>query len=766
MPSSADPLRRPDLEERVAALEAELRNGLRRLGPIVGAGLLLALLAATWSGLWAQAPQGRLALVTLLGATPALVRIAPVRRAALWAALTALLAAVCALGVAVGAGPVRVVRGDDDTWSALGDIIPEGLGNASSTPLPLLPDRPQALSALLLLILCGGAALIAWQAIVARRPLAAIVATGVGLAYRWTLVPPGRPVLTGTLTLVVALAVFRLAAPRRARATHAHGRAALLGTVIAALTILLSIGGDPSPGSWWNWREWGFGGRGGVTAISFRQSYGPLTYPDTPAVVARVESDRPMPLRALALERFDGLSFGQASPPTSVVDVDGGIRLNPDTGGTDTAVEQRITLTGVRSPWLLAGGRPITVNGLGRRSLTILADASVRVDPPLARDTRYVVRTLVPNPGIPDLIDAAPYGNVEPELLTVVPGLGADPVRVPVWRNGGARPDSLDFGQYDAVYRLSRRVIGNARTAYEAVNRVEAFVRGSPYRYDDRAQRPATGIPDLVDFLLVSKRGYCQHFAGAMALMLRMNGIPARVAVGFTADSGRFDPDKSSYEVLDRDAHSWVEVQFPGYGWIPFDPTPGRSVPNSTSVSSPNYTREGVDITIDPGISAAPVLPTAPDPQRSNEGVPSAASSSSSGFDRRWLLLIPGVLLLLGTTPLALKALRRSRRRRGGERARVLGAARELESLLVDAGRPIDPSLAPAERARVVWRDLGIDAERIYGLASSARFAPGEPPAGSGRAAWGSSRGSGADWGGGGAFGPASACGRFGAADP
>ena len=450
-----------------------------------------------------------------------------------------------------------------------------------------------------------------------------------------------------------------------------------------------------------------------------------------------MESDQPIPLRALALESFDGLSFGQASSPRAVVDINGGVRLNPDTRGTDASVEQRITLTGVRTPWLLAGGRPITVSGIGRRSVTVLDDDSVRVDPSLALKTRYDVHTLVPNPGIRALIDAPPYGDVDSELLTVVPGLGAAPVRVPVWRSGETRPDSLDFGQYDGVYRLSRRVIGNARTAYEAVNRVEAFVRGSPYRYDDRAPRPASGNPDLVDFLLVSKRGYCQHFAGAMALMLRMNGIPARVAVGFTADSGRFDPDKSSYEIIDRDAHSWVEVQFSGYGWIPFDPTPGRSVPNRTSVSSPSYTREGVDITIDPGISAAPVLPTAPDPQRSNEGVPSAASSSSGGFDRRWLLLIPGVLLLAGAMPLLLKALRRMRRRRGGERASVLGAARELESLLVDAGRPVDPSLAPAERAHVVWRDLGVDAERIYGLASSARFAPGEPPAGSARAAWG-----------------------------
>jgi hypothetical protein len=536
---------------------------------------------------------------------------------------------------------------------------------------------------------------------------------------------------------VVALVVFRLAAPRRAGVTQAHGRAALLGGVIAALAIVLSMGGDSTPDSWWNWREWDFGGNSSVTTINFRQGYGPLTYPDNPVVVARVESDQAIPLRAISLENFDGLAFGQATRPRAFVETDGGIRLDPDTRGTDASVEQRITLTGVRTPWLLAGGRPIVVSGIGRRSVTVLEDDSVRVEPALARDTTYEVDTLLPSPGIRDLVNAPAYGDVDPVLLTVVPGLGVGPVRVPVWRNSEARPESLEFGQYDGVYRLSRQVIGNARTAYEAVNRVEAFVRGSPYRYDDRAARPI-GTPDLVDFLLLSKRGYCQHFAGAMALMLRMNGIPARVAVGFTSDSGRFDPDKASYEILDRDAHSWVEVQFPGYGWIPFDPTPGRSVPNSTSVSSPSYTREGVDISIDPGISAEPVLPTtAPDAQRSDERVPVTDAGGSRGFDRRWLLIIPGVLLLAAATPFALKGIRRQRRRRGGERARVLGAARELESLLLDAGRPVDPSLTPAERVRVVWRDLGIDAERIYGLASTARFAPGEPSAGSGRAAWG-----------------------------
>ena len=213
--------------------------------------------------------------------------------------------------------------------------------------------------------------------------------------------------------------------------------------------------------------------------------------------------------------------------------------------------------------------------------------------------------------------------------------------------------------------------------------------------------------------------------------------MKSSVVVGFTSPASRFDPDTASYEILDRDAHSWVEVLFPRYGWIPFDPTPGRSVPNSASVSSPNYSSDGVEITIAPGISPAPIHPTTiPDPPRANEPVPSAGVGTSDGLDTWWLLTIPAALLLALGTPLALKGARRLRRRRGGERARVLGAARELESLLEDAGRPIDPATSPAERARIVWRDLGIDAERIYGLASAARFAPGEPPPGSGHAAW------------------------------
>jgi hypothetical protein len=85
---------------------------------------------------------------------------------------------------------------------------------------------------------------------------------------------------------------------------------------------------------------------------------------------------------------------------------------------------------------------------------------------------------------------------------------------------------------------------------------------------------------DLVDFLTITKAGFCQQFSSAMAVLLRSLGIPARVAVGFT--SGTRDATTGLFTVSTADAHSWVEVRFPTYGWLAFEPTPGRANPIAT----------------------------------------------------------------------------------------------------------------------------------------------------------------------------------------
>ena len=94
----------------------------------------------------------------------------------------------------------------------------------------------------------------------------------------------------------------------------------------------------------------------------------------------------------------------------------------------------------------------------------------------------------------------------------------------------------------------------------------------------------AYDVKSLVNFLTKTKRGFCQQFASAMAVLVRSLGYPARVATGFTP--GLYDPKQKVYRVSTTNAHTWVEVMFPGYGWIPFEPTPTRSNPSAASYLS------------------------------------------------------------------------------------------------------------------------------------------------------------------------------------
>jgi hypothetical protein len=144
-------------------------------------------------------------------------------------------------------------------------------------------------------------------------------------------------------------------------------------------------------------------------------------------------------------------------------------------------------------------------------------------------------------------------------------------ISVPLWGHSrgteGARR-RLARSAYGRIAGLAERLTGGAESGYEAATAIAAHLRGS-YTYDERP--PARRLP-LRAFLFRDRIGYCQHYSGAMALMLRMVGVPARVAVGFAP--GTPLADDRGFEVTDLEAHSWVEVYFNGIGWLPFDPTP------------------------------------------------------------------------------------------------------------------------------------------------------------------------------------------------
>ena len=92
------------------------------------------------------------------------------------------------------------------------------------------------------------------------------------------------------------------------------------------------------------------------------------------------------------------------------------------------------------------------------------------------------------------------------------------------------------------------------------IRAVDDYLHQPEFRYVERPAQPPAGDAPLDFFLNDSHEGYCQHFAGAMALLLRMGGLPARVATGFTP--GGYSERNEAWIVRDTDAHAWVEVWF------------------------------------------------------------------------------------------------------------------------------------------------------------------------------------------------------------
>lgn len=123
-----------------------------------------------------------------------------------------------------------------------------------------------------------------------------------------------------------------------------------------------------------------------------------------------------------------------------------------------------------------------------------------------------------------------------------------------------------------AAFDLASRATQGSRNQYDAVMALTTYLQRN-YRYTLDLPRVPSGRDPVDWFLFDAKAGYCEQFATALALMLRSQGIPARLATGYA--TGDYDPVLDQSVVRERDAHAWVEVWFHGHGWVPVDPTPG-----------------------------------------------------------------------------------------------------------------------------------------------------------------------------------------------
>jgi hypothetical protein len=394
-------------------------------------------------------------------------------------------------------------------------------------------------------------------------------------------------------------------------------------------------------------------------------------------------------------------------------------------------VRQDITVEGLRDEHLFAASIPLgySISQPARYAGQSVAFATKG----LHRGEHYVALSYVAKPRPGALVRSrAAY----PRLLTkpgreleIAPGVDAPPFGVP---GRDARLERMLRGRltpYLRLFRRARAVAGATHSPYAAAVALERWLRTSGgFVYSSHP--PATpGVPPLVGFVLETKTGYCQHFAGAMALMLRLLGIPARVAAGFV--TGHYA--NGTWTVTDHDAHTWVEVWFRGYGWLPFDPTPGRGrLAASYSAASSSFDVAAAAKLLSGVVRGGEVFgsgkKTLGVQQRgpSLRGVKSLPRQGPAARTPRGHSLV-GFLALLAVGVVAAIAFAKLARRRlrylTRDPRRIASACgRELSDYLLDQRVHLRRATTFRELAAAVSERFGIDGRPFADAAEAARF--------------------------------------------
>jgi hypothetical protein len=203
---------------------------------------------------------------------------------------------------------------------------------------------------------------------------------------------------------------------------------------------------------------------------------------------------------------------------------------------------------------------------------------------------------------------------------------------------------------------------------------------------------------DLADFLAV-KSGYCQQYAGALGIMLRMAGVPARVVLGYTHPHV---PAGGTFTVTTDNAHAWVEAYFDGQGWVPFDPTPlaGQTVPGGATAQLPWAPHASASATSSPTVSATAPTTAVSRPAQTGPTSGASPSHSSTGRTPGWLpyaIVVAGVAVVVLALPAIVRQGRRRRRLSAARRGDADALWDELSATATDLGYVWSPARSPRQ---------------------------------------------------------------------
>jgi len=278
------------------------------------------------------------------------------------------------------------------------------------------------------------------------------------------------------------------------------------------------------------------------------QTYGPLEGKRTGAPMLEVTSSEPQLWRMAVLEDWERRGWE--------VEEDGSELPEP----AAEKVTTKVKVIGLRNRTIAGPGRILSVKS-DREYERGRGEGWRLLETPAPGDTYTVTSEVVRATAAQlDAVQIPARGTYD-NLTQLWPRRyykGGD--RLPVW---------IADTPWGEALRLAQSLEKGAKSQLEVVRRVEDYLKSGRYRYTTDVGQP--GEDPLLDFLFVTHAGYCQHFAGAAALLLRLVGVPTRVVTGFA--TGKRTGDET-YTVRDQDAHAWIEVYFEGYGWVAFNPTP------------------------------------------------------------------------------------------------------------------------------------------------------------------------------------------------
>ena len=666
----------------------------------------------------------------------AALAIAAVLLRPLWLRLVGVaLAALIAASVAFSLSPLALWPGGDGFFGPIGSRFSRGFLDFYDFRLPIDPTTHPAMHAVILVAIFGFTLAVA-LAVASRHALLAVVFFFIGAGWPATLLSGGNELGRGIAILAVALALL-------AGMTERPSKLALIATgAVLAGALALSSSPAVAKSAFLDWQHWDFYTRP-QKPVSVKYiwdaRYDGVHFPKKRTTVLTIRAPhRPYYWRATILDRFDGtrwLEHVWRDTPSQRRQLE-----PPAARDRANLVRQEVTVAAL-------AGRP-----RDRREHADLELISVTARPTRGRGSRvaigglhrgehYAVWSYAPQPTPEELVRVKavyPKALTRPKReLDVAPGVTAPPFGTP-GRDGKLLASLTGRLQpYADMFQRAQAVAGETSSPYAAVVALEAWFRSTGgFTYSEQPGS-APGLPPLVGFVAVTKTGYCQHFAGAMALMLRLLGIPARVAAGFVP--GRYHDD--FWQVTDHDAHTWVEVWFRGYGWLPFDPTPGRGRLSGTySSTSLGFNAQSAQkllaLVVRGGAvfgrgSASGVLAHDSDRRtpRSTGDLPRGIGSPVTPEPKKRSPSLLFFLFLLASGLAAVIVLLKMARRKlryltRDPRQIAVACARELAEFLHDQRVPAEKAATFHELGGTVSARLGVDASGFARAATAARYGP------------------------------------------